>query len=94
MANGQPHSVNITRHEKTVMLKVCLCVRVSSMRYGMRTSVLCNTWPLVLFGVVLEVGQTEEMLARTSSSRFLTREAERHRSSSQDSDEVDGDEVS
>lgn len=26
MANGQPHSVNITRHEKTIILKVYLCM--------------------------------------------------------------------
>ena len=25
MANGQPHSVNITRHEKTIILKVSIC---------------------------------------------------------------------
>lgn len=29
MANGQPHSVNITRHERTIILKVSMCVRVS-----------------------------------------------------------------
>lgn len=28
VANGQPHSVNITRHEKTILLKVHICMHI------------------------------------------------------------------
>lgn len=44
----------------------------------MITSILYNTWSLVLFGFVLEVGQMEEMCAHTFSYRFLISEVERY----------------
>lgn len=37
MANGQPHSVNVTRHGRTVVLKVPARVHASCMRHSADT---------------------------------------------------------
>lgn len=78
MANGQPHSVNITRREKTITLKVrtCVHIRVCAIQCGDLCPLHCLH--VVLCGFVLEVGvgQMEGLLAWTCVYKPLTSEEE------------------
>lgn len=83
MANGQPHSVNITRHEKTIILKVSICYLsiVHDIVMQSLSSVILGHWfglawlGLAWFGVIKTGGKE---VGATLSHKFLTREVQRY----------------
>ena len=78
MANGQPHSVNVTRHERTITLKVHMCYSSVGCDAGLQSlsSVMLGCWFwLVLFWAVRAGGRDA---SDTFSYKLLTCEVERY----------------
>ncbi|XP_012517535.1 PREDICTED: contactin-associated protein-like 2 [Propithecus coquereli] len=69
MANGQPHSVNITRHEKTIILKLD---HYPSVSYHLPSSsdTLFNSPKSLFLGKVIETGKIDQEIHKYNTPGF------------------------